>query len=32
MLQKRLLLMQTAAPHGLLVAFREPVGPGWAGC
>ena len=29
--QKKLLLMQIAAPHGLLVAFREPSGPGWAG-
>jgi ubiquinone/menaquinone biosynthesis C-methylase UbiE len=30
--QKRLPLMQIAIPHGLLVAFREPSGPGWAGC
>jgi ubiquinone/menaquinone biosynthesis C-methylase UbiE len=30
--QKRLLLMQMAAPHGFLVAFREPSGRGWAGC
>jgi ubiquinone/menaquinone biosynthesis C-methylase UbiE len=30
--QKRVLLTQIAAPHGLLVAFREPSGPGWAGC
>jgi len=30
--QKRFLPMQIAAPHGLLVAFREPSGPGWAGC
>jgi ubiquinone/menaquinone biosynthesis C-methylase UbiE len=29
--QKRLPLMQIATPHGLLVAFREPSGPGWAG-
>ena len=29
--QKRLRLMQIAAPQGLLVAFREPSGPGWAG-
>ena len=29
--QKKLLLAQIAAPHGLLVAFREPSGPGWAG-
>jgi SAM-dependent methyltransferase len=30
--QKKLPLMQIATPHGLLVAFREPSGPGWAGC
>jgi len=30
--QKRLPLLQIATPHGLLVAFREPSGPGWAGC
>jgi ubiquinone/menaquinone biosynthesis C-methylase UbiE len=30
--QKRLIFTQIAAPHGLLVAFREPSGPGWAGC
>ena len=30
--QKRFPLMQLATPHGLLVAFREPSGPGWAGC
>ena len=30
--QKGLPLMQIAIPHGLLVAFREPSGPGWAGC
>jgi ubiquinone/menaquinone biosynthesis C-methylase UbiE len=30
--QKRLPIMQIATPHGLLVAFREPSGPGWAGC
>jgi SAM-dependent methyltransferase len=29
--QKRLPLMQIAMCHGLLVAFREPSGPGWAG-
>jgi ubiquinone/menaquinone biosynthesis C-methylase UbiE len=29
--QKRHSLMQIAAPNGLLVAFREPSGPGWAG-
>jgi SAM-dependent methyltransferase len=29
--QKRFALMQIATPHGLLVAFREPSGPGWAG-
>jgi ubiquinone/menaquinone biosynthesis C-methylase UbiE len=29
--QKKHSLMQIAAPHGLLVAFREPSGPGWAG-
>jgi SAM-dependent methyltransferase len=29
--QKKLLLMHIAATHGLLVAFREPSGPGWAG-
>jgi ubiquinone/menaquinone biosynthesis C-methylase UbiE len=30
--QKSLPLAQIATPHGLLVAFREPSGPGWAGC
>jgi SAM-dependent methyltransferase len=30
--QKRLPLMQVATRHGLLVALREPSGPGWAGC
>jgi ubiquinone/menaquinone biosynthesis C-methylase UbiE len=30
--QKRVFLMQIATPHGLLVALREPSGPGWAGC
>jgi ubiquinone/menaquinone biosynthesis C-methylase UbiE len=30
--QRKFPLMQIAAPHGLLVAFREPSGPGWAGC
>ncbi len=25
-------MSQMATPHGLLVAFREPSGPGWAGC
>jgi SAM-dependent methyltransferase len=30
--QKRLTLIQTTTSHGLLVAFREPSGPGWAGC
>jgi hypothetical protein len=30
--QKSFPLMQIATPHGLLVAFREPSGPGWAGC
>ena len=30
--QKKIPLMQIATPHGLLVAFREPSGPGWAGC
>lgn len=30
--QRKLPLMQIATPHGLLVAFREPSGPGWAGC
>jgi hypothetical protein len=30
--QKRLSLMQIATSHGLLVAFREPSGHGWAGC
>jgi ubiquinone/menaquinone biosynthesis C-methylase UbiE len=30
--QKRLPLMPIATSHGLLVAFREPSGPGWAGC
>jgi ubiquinone/menaquinone biosynthesis C-methylase UbiE len=29
--QRRLPLMQLSAPHGLLVALREPSGPGWAG-
>jgi len=29
--QKRVFLTQVATPHGLLVAFREPSGPGWAG-
>jgi ubiquinone/menaquinone biosynthesis C-methylase UbiE len=29
--QKRVRLLQIATPHGLLVAFREPSGPGWAG-
>ncbi len=29
--QKKIPLMQIATPHGLLVAFREPSGPGWAG-
>jgi ubiquinone/menaquinone biosynthesis C-methylase UbiE len=29
--QKRLSLPQIATPHGLLVALREPSGPGWAG-
>ena len=29
--QKKLLLAQITASHGLLVAFREPSGPGWAG-
>jgi ubiquinone/menaquinone biosynthesis C-methylase UbiE len=24
--------LQIATPHALLVAFREPNGPGWAGC
>jgi SAM-dependent methyltransferase len=32
MKQNRLPLPQLATPHGLLVAFREPSGPGWAGC
>ena len=30
--QKRSPLMQISTPHGLLVAFREPSGLGWAGC
>lgn len=30
--QKKLPLAQLATPHALLVAFREPSGPGWAGC
>lgn len=30
--QKRIPLMPIAMSHGLLVAFREPSGPGWAGC
>ena len=30
--QKKLPLVQIATTHGLLVAFREPSGPGWAGC
>jgi len=30
--QKSRPLLQIATPHGLLVAFREPSGPGWAGC
>jgi SAM-dependent methyltransferase len=30
--QKTFPLMQISAHHGLLVAFREPSGPGWAGC
>ncbi len=30
--QKKIPLMEIATPHGLLVAFREPSGPGWAGC
>lgn len=30
-IQNRLPLEQIATPHGLLVAFREPSGPGWAG-
>jgi ubiquinone/menaquinone biosynthesis C-methylase UbiE len=30
--QKRFPLMQIATHHGLLVAFREPSGSGWAGC
>jgi SAM-dependent methyltransferase len=29
--QKKVPLLQIATPHGLLVAFREPTGPGWAG-
>jgi SAM-dependent methyltransferase len=29
--QKKTSLMQFAAPHDLLVAVREPSGPGWAG-
>lgn len=29
--QKRNTILQISAPHGLLVAFREPSGPGWAG-
>jgi hypothetical protein len=32
MSQKKHPLLQIATPHGLLVAFREPSGPGWAGC
>lgn len=31
MLQKRHPLPQIATPYGLIVAFREPSGPGWAG-
>jgi len=30
--QKKIPLVQIATTHGLLVAFREPSGPGWAGC
>jgi ubiquinone/menaquinone biosynthesis C-methylase UbiE len=30
--QKKIPLVQIATPHGLLVALREPSGPGWAGC
>jgi SAM-dependent methyltransferase len=30
--QKRIPVAPMAVPHGLLVAFREPAGPGWAGC
>jgi ubiquinone/menaquinone biosynthesis C-methylase UbiE len=30
--QKRAPITQVATPHGMLVAFREPSGPGWAGC
>lgn len=29
--QKRHNLIQIAVPYGLLVAFREPSGRGWAG-
>ena len=32
MTQNKIPLMQIATPHGLLVALREPSGPGWAGC
>jgi ubiquinone/menaquinone biosynthesis C-methylase UbiE len=30
--QKRLSTVRLSTPHGLLVALREPSGPGWAGC
>lgn len=32
MQQKKIPLLQVATPHGVLVAFREPSGPEWAGC
>jgi hypothetical protein len=30
--QKRSGRLQIATPHGLVAAFREPSGSGWAGC
>jgi ubiquinone/menaquinone biosynthesis C-methylase UbiE len=30
--QRTVTVAQIGTPHGMLVAFREPSGPGWAGC